>query len=48
MEGVVGVLAVAGGFGLALGLTVLGMNLVLGIMPTKRRNAESSTPTSVK
>ena len=48
MEGVVGVLAVAGGFGLALGLTVLGMNLVLGIMPTKRRNAEPSTPTSSK
>lgn len=46
MEGVVGVLAVAGGFGLALGLTVLGMNLVLGIMPSKaRRAAEPTSPT---
>lgn len=37
MEGVMGVLAVAGGFGLALGMTMLGMNLVLGLMPSKAR-----------
>ncbi|MFO0748992.1 MAG: hypothetical protein U1F43_25500 [Myxococcota bacterium] len=37
----------AGGFGLALGLTVLGMNLVLGLMPTKaRRAAEPSSSTT--
>jgi len=39
MEGFVGVLAVAGGFGLALGLTALGMNLVLGLMPSRARRA---------
>jgi hypothetical protein len=37
MDGVLGFLAVAGGFGLALGLTMLGMNAVLSIMPTRRR-----------
>ena len=37
MESVVGFLAVAGGFGVALGLTMLGMNAVLSIMPTRRR-----------
>ena len=37
MEGIMGVLAVAGGFGLALGLTMLGMNAVLSIMPSRRR-----------
>ncbi|MCC6624850.1 MAG: hypothetical protein IT385_26610 [Deltaproteobacteria bacterium] len=48
MEGFVGVLAVAGGFGLALGLTALGMNLVLGLMPSKARRADKpeGTPTS--
>ena len=39
MEGFVGILAVAGGFGLALGLTALGMNVVLGFMPSKARRA---------
>lgn len=42
MEGIMGVLAVAGGFGLALGLTMLGMNAVLSIMPSRRR-AEAPT-----
>jgi hypothetical protein len=42
MDGVVGVLAVAGGFGLALGLTMLGMNIVLAFMPTRRRDVKSS------
>jgi len=37
METVVGVLAIAGGFGLGIGLTVLGMTAVLALMPTKRR-----------
>jgi hypothetical protein len=37
MEGFVGFLAVAGGFGVALGLTMLGMNAVLALMPTRRR-----------
>ena len=47
MEGVMGVLAVAGGFGLALGMTMLGMNLVLGLMPTKaRRPAQTESPKS--
>lgn len=46
MEGFMGVLAVAGGFGLALGLTMLGMNLVLSFMPTRRR-IESVAKTTV-
>ncbi len=46
MEGFMGVLAVAGGFGLALGLTMLGMNVVLSFMPTRRR-VESATKTTV-
>ena len=37
MEGIMGVLAVAGGFGIALGLTMLGMNVVLSFMPSRRR-----------
>jgi hypothetical protein len=47
MESLMGVLAVAGGFGLALGLTMLGMSLVLSIMPTRRR-AESTGGASVQ
>ena len=43
MEGIMGVLAVAGGFGLALGLTMLGMNAVLSIMPSRRRAEPTST-----
>lgn len=46
MEGFMGVLAVAGGFGLALGLTMLGMNVVLSFMPTRRR-AESAAKATV-
>jgi len=47
MESVMGVLAMAGGFGLALGMTMLGMNLVLGLMPTKARTvAAKAAPKS--
>lgn len=42
MEGVVGFLAVAGGFGLALGLTMLGMNAVLAVMPSRRRAEQAN------
>jgi len=45
MEGFMGVLAVAGGFGLALGLTMLGMNVVLAFMPTRRRSEPSPSAT---
>ena len=48
MEGFVGMLALAGGFGLALGLTMLGMNLVLSIMPSRRSSASSAVSTSAR
>jgi len=32
-----GVLAVAGGVGVALGLTMLGMHALMSVMPSKRR-----------
>ena len=35
MEGFFGLLAVAGGFGLAYGLTVLGLHAVVSVMPRK-------------
>jgi hypothetical protein len=35
MDGFVGILAVAGGFGLAYGLTALGLHVVLSVMPRK-------------
>jgi hypothetical protein len=35
MEGLFGMLAVAGGFGLAYGVTVLGLNAVISVMPRK-------------
>ena len=38
METVVGVLAIAGGFGLGIGLTVLGMSAVLALMPNRHRS----------
>lgn len=43
MDGIMGVLTVAGGFGLALGLTMLGMNVVLSLMPSRQR-AEHAMP----
>lgn len=46
MEGFLGMLTVAGGFGLALGLTMLGMNAVLSIMPTRRRADRPATDPS--
>ena len=47
MEGFLGMLAVAGGFGLALGLTMLGMNAVLSLMPSRRRNDRPVTEVPV-
>ncbi len=38
METVVGLLTIAGGFGLAVGLTALGMSAVLALMPGRRRS----------
>lgn len=38
MDTVVGVLAIAGGFGLGIGLTVLGMSAVLALMPNRRQS----------
>jgi hypothetical protein len=35
MDGFVGILAVAGGFGLAYGLTAFGLHIVLSVMPRK-------------
>ena len=43
MEGIMGVLAVAGGFGLALGLTKLGMTFVLSVMPSRARQGHSAS-----
>lgn len=37
MDTVVGLLTIAGGFGLGIGLTMLGMNAVLALMPSRRR-----------
>lgn len=36
MDTVVGVLTIAGGFGLGVGLTVLGMTAVLALMPGRK------------
>jgi len=35
MDGLLGILAVAGGFGLAYGLTAIGLHIVLSAMPSK-------------
>jgi hypothetical protein len=40
MEGLFGMLAVAGGFGLAYGVTLLGMNAVISVMPRKGSGAK--------
>ncbi len=37
MDGIVGILAVAGGFGLALGVTALGVHFVLSMVPQRAR-----------
>lgn len=37
MDGIVGILAVAGGFGLALGVTALGVHFVLAMVPQRAR-----------
>ncbi len=42
MEGIFGMLAVAGGFGLAYGLTVLGLNAVIAVMPRKNSGRRPS------
>ena len=39
MDGIFGILAVAGGFGLALGVTALGVHFVLAMVPQKQRRA---------
>ena len=47
MDGFVGMLAVAGGFGLAYGLTALGLHVVLSVMPRKgtaKQPAPSAKP----
>lgn len=37
MDTVVGMLAIAGGFGLGIGLTILAMSAVLALMPNRKR-----------
>jgi hypothetical protein len=47
MDGWVGILAVAGGLGLAYGVTILGLHVVLSVMPRKnsgRKSAHGDTP----
>jgi len=44
MDGFVGMLAVAGGFGLAYGMTALGLHMVLSVMPRKGAG-QRATPT---
>jgi hypothetical protein len=38
-----GFLAVAGGFGLALGLTMVGMNALINVMPSKRKTEQKGS-----
>ena len=42
MDGWVGILAVAGGLGLAYGVTILGLHVVLSVMP--RKNSGRKAP----
>lgn len=47
MDGLFGILAVAGGLGLAYGLTALGLHVVLSVMPRKgsgRKTSPTETP----
>jgi hypothetical protein len=44
MDGIFGMLAVAGGFGLAYGLTVLGLNALIAVMPRKGAGPRAGAP----